>query len=204
MLKTRDRSASQQVKDKEEVAPVVRNLQYMQLWTSTWWISNIALITLYDLMTTMLNRHWSHLRTNPQFPLLDHRGGSVGPIVGGRHLASCSWSVSGIIVVWSPSLSALSLSLCLTSSPPKIKNISKAPPPREQSRLLARRRLWRRRLGFFKFLTGSRVRYWVWHSLTVYTLIYRLYFVEEVLQIDTLIIQIRLWPHPLISAKECE
>ena len=80
----------------------------------------------------------------------------------------------------------------------------KAPPPREQSRLLARRRLWRRTLGVFKCLTGSRVRYWVWHSLTVYTLIYRLYFVEEVLQIDTLIIQIRLWPHPLISAKECE
>ena len=131
----------------------------------------------------LLNKHWSHLRTNSQFPLLDHRGGSVGPIVGGRHLARCSWSVSGIVVVWSPSLSALSLSLCLTSSPTQIKNSSKAPPPREQSRLLARRRLWRRRLGLFKCLTGSRVRYWVWHSLTVYTLIYRLYFAEDVLQI---------------------
>ena len=55
-----------------------------------------------------------------------------------------------------------------------------------------------------KCLTDSRVRYWVWHSLTVYTLIYRLHFAEDVLQIDTLIIQIRLWPYPLISAKECE
>ena len=125
MFKTRDRSASQQVKDEEEVAPVVRNLEYMQLWTSTRSMLKITLISLHDLMTTMLNRHWSHLRTNSQFPLLDHRGGSVGPIVGGRHLASCSWSVSGIIVVWSPSLSELSLSLCLTLSPPQIKNISK-------------------------------------------------------------------------------
>ena len=150
LFKIRDRSASQQVKDEEEVAPVVRNLEYMQLWTATWSMLNIALISLYDLMTTILNKHWSHLRTNSQFPLLDHRGGSVGPIVGGRHLASCSWSVSGVIVVvWSPSLSALSLSLCLTLSPPKIKNISKAPPPREQSRLLARRRLWRRRLRVY-------------------------------------------------------
>ena len=149
MLKIRDRSASQQVKDEEEVAPVVRNLEYIWFWKSTWSMLNIALISLYDLMTTILNKHWSHLRTNSQFPLLDHRGGPVGPIVGGRHLARYIWSVSGIIVVWSPSLSALSLSLCLTSSPPKIKNISKAPPPREQSRLLARRRLWRRRLRAF-------------------------------------------------------
>ena len=126
MLKTRDRSASQQVKDEEEVAPVVRNLEYMQLWTSTRSMLKITLISLHDLMTTMLNRHWSHLRTNSQFPLLDHRGGSVGPIVGGRHLASCSWSVSGIIVLWSPSLSALSLSLCLTSSPPKIEEFFKS------------------------------------------------------------------------------
>ena len=125
MFKIRDRSASQQVKDEEEVAPVVRNLQYLQLWTSTRSMLNIALISLYDLMTTILNKHWPHLRTNSEFPLFNHRGGPVGPIVGGRHLDSCSWSVSGIIVVWSPSLSALSLSLCLTSSPPKIKNISK-------------------------------------------------------------------------------
>ena len=154
MFKTRDRSASQQVKDEEEVAPVVRNLEYMQLWTATWSMLNIALISLYDLMTTILNKHWPHLWTNSQFPLLDHRGGPVGPIVGGRHLSSCSWSVSGIIVLWSPSLSALSLSLCLTSSLTKIKNISKAPPPQEQSRLLARRRLWRRRLVVYNFHLG--------------------------------------------------
>ena len=126
MFKTKDRSASQQVKDEEEVAPVVRNLQYMQLWTSTRSMLNIALISLYDLMTTILNKHWPHLWTNSQFPLLDHRGGPVGPIVGGRHLSSCSWSVSGIIVLWSPSLSALSLSLCLTSSPPKIEEFFKS------------------------------------------------------------------------------
>ena len=157
MLKIRDRSASQQVKDEEEVAPVVRNLQYMQLWTSTRSMLNISFTSLHDLMTTILNKHWSHLRTNSQFPLLDHRGGSVGPIVGGRHLARCSWSLSGIVVVWSPSLSALSLSLCLTSSLIKIKNISKVPPPREQSRLLARRRLWRRRLGV---LNVQQVQEW--------------------------------------------
>ena len=171
---------------------------YMQLWTSTRSMLKITLISLHDLMTTILNKHWSHLRTNPQFPLLDHRGGPVGPIVGGRHLDSCSWSVSGIIVLWSPSLSALSLSLCLTLSPPQIKNISKGTSSAgtissssSSSALKEKVKGLQFTSRALKCLTGSRVRYWVWHSLTVYTLIYRLYFAEDVFQIDTLIIQIR-------------